>query len=153
MASPSLLLYRLGHFFHAGGFHRIGKFISWTNRFLFSVWVPSSAIIGKNVKLGYWGLGIVIHSRAKIGDNCTVSQNVTIGRNLGDKNVPVIGNNVYIGPGTVIFGEIEIGNNVIIGANSVVNKSFPDNVVIAGSPARVIRINDLPDNYADKTDI
>jgi len=119
----------------------ISKCISWLNRFLFAVWIPGSASIGKGTVLGYWGLGVVIHSRAKIGQNCVISQNVTIGRNIGDIKVPEIGNNVYIGPGTVIFGEIKIGDNVIIGANSVVNKSFPDNVVIAGAPAKVIKPN------------
>jgi len=143
MISPPLILYRISHFFDKNRMGFIFKIISWLNRFLFAVWIPGSAKIGKNTILGYWGLGVVIHSRAIVGNNCVISQNVTIGRNLKDKDVPKIGDNVYIGPGTVIFGEIIIGNNVIIGANSVVNKSFPDNVVIAGCPARIIKINDI----------
>jgi serine O-acetyltransferase len=139
MQSPPFLLYRLSHFFFKYRMRIISRFISWTNRFLFAVWVPGSASIGKGTVLGYWGLGVVVHSRAKVGKNCVISQNVTIGRNIGDKEVPEIGNDVYIGPGSVIFGEIKIGNNVIIGANSVVNKSFPDNVVIAGVPAKIIK--------------
>jgi len=131
-------LYRIGNFFYRNKFPRIGKVISGFNRFLFATWIPSSAKIGKNFTLGYWGLGIVIHSNTKIGNNCLVAQNVTIGRNFGDKLVPRIGDDVYIGAGTVIFGEIVIGNNVIIGSNSLINKSIPDNCTVVGNPMKII---------------
>jgi len=133
-----LVLYRIGHFFHKIKLGFIGKFFSVINRLIFSAWVPSSAKIGKNVKLGYWGLGIVIHSNTEIGDNCLIGQNVTIGRNFGDKRVPIIGNNVYIGAGSVVFGEIIIGDNVIIGSNSIVNKNIPSNTTVAGNPFKII---------------
>lgn len=80
---------------------------------------------------------IVINNRVKIGKGCTLNVGVNIGENKGA--VPSIGDNCYIGPGAKIFGDIVIGDNVDIGANSVVNKSFPDNVVIAGIPAKIIR--------------
>ena len=67
----------------------VGKFISYLNRLLFSIWLPSSAKIGKNFTLGYWGLGIVIHSNSIIGNNCQINQNVTIGRNFGDKKAQI----------------------------------------------------------------
>lgn len=137
--APSILLYRFGNFFYRNRCKRIATFISWTNRFLFSTWIPSSAKIGENFKLGYWGLGVVIHSNTTIGNNCLIAQNVTIGRNFGDKNVPQIGNNVYIGAGSVVFGEIVIGDNVIIGSNSVVNTDIPSNTIVAGNPCKVIK--------------
>ena len=59
----------------------IPKIVSWVNRLIFGCWVPSSATLGKNVVLGYWGIGVVIHSDSVIGDNTLISQNVTIGRN------------------------------------------------------------------------
>ena len=64
-----------------------------------------------------------------------------MGVNIGayEGGVPVIGDDVYIGPGAKIFGDIAIGNNVSIGANAVVNKSFPDDVIIAGIPAKIIK--------------
>lgn len=145
MEAPSVILYRIGNKFHRIGLSGIGKIITWINRFLFSAVIPSSASIGKNFKVGYWGLGTVIHFNAKIGDNCTIAQNVTIGRNIGDKNVPVIGNNVYIGTGSVVFGEITIGDNVLIGANSLVNKSVEGNKIVAGNPFKVIRENNITD--------
>ena len=70
-----------------------------------------------------------------------MAQNVTIGRNFGDKKVPEIGNDVYIGTGSVLFGEIRIGNNVIIGANTLVNKNVPDNCIVVGNPMRIIDSN------------
>lgn len=141
--SPPVVLYRLGNFFHKKRMFFLGKIFSYINRLIFSVWLPSSAKIGKNFTIGYWGLGIVIHSNTVIGDNCQVNQNVTIGRNFGDKKVPIIGNDVYIGAGSVIFGEITIGNNVIIGSNSVVNKNLPDNCTVVGNPLRIIKENRL----------
>jgi len=136
-----MALYRIGSFFYRIKLKFIGKLCAILNRLIFSAWVPASAKIGKNVKLGYWGLGIVIHSNSEIGDNCLIGQNVTIGRNFGDTKVPVIGNNVYIGAGSVIFGEIHIGDNVIIGSNSLINKSIPANHTVAGNPFRIIESN------------
>lgn len=142
-----VLIYRLGNFFHRNGFPWIGKLISIVNRFLFAVWIPSSATIGKKFVLGYGGLGVVIHSNTVIGDRVTVSQNVTIGRNFGDKKVPVIGDDVYIGAGSVIFGEITVGDNAIIGSNSVVNRDVPMNSTVAGNPFRIIRTGRLAKYY------
>lgn len=135
---PAIFIYRLGNFFSRIKLNPVGRIFSYLNRLLFSVWLPSSAQIGKNFKLSYWGLGTVIHHNTIIGDNVTIGQNVTIGRNIGDENVPVIGNDVYIGTGTVIFGEIKIGNNVMVGANSVINKSIPDNTTVVGNPFKII---------------
>jgi serine O-acetyltransferase len=138
---PAIVIYRIGSLLYRNNFLFLSLCFSYLNRLLFSVWLPSSCTIGKNLKIGYGGLGIVIHDKAVIGDNCLISQNVTIGRNLGDISVPIIGNDVYIGTGSVIFGEITIGNNVIIGANSVVNKSITSNCTVVGNPFKVISID------------
>ena len=84
--------------------------------------------------------GIVIHNKVKIGDNCSIAQQVTIGNNLmgGSNKVPVIGNNVSIWAGAKIFGDVHIGNNVTIGAGAIVNSDVPDDCVVAGNPARII---------------
>ena len=68
-------------------------------------------------------------------------------RNFGDKKVPVIGNDVYVGTGSVIFGEITIGNNVIIGSNTLVNKSIPDNTTVVGNPMKIIQSNRIKKYY------
>ena len=131
-------LYRIGHFFHKYGFVKVAKSISYLNRVLFGGWIPSSAEIGENFKCGYGGIGVVIHNDTKIGNNCVIAQNVTIGRKFRDEKVPVIGNDVYIGANSVVFGEITIGNNVIIGAGSIVDKDVPDNSTVFGNPMRII---------------
>lgn len=133
-----MVLYRLGRYLHSRGLRRFALLISRFNRLLFGVWLPSSANIGRGTRLGYWGLGIVIHSEVSIGRNCLIAQNVTIGRNLGDRGVPLLGDNVYVGAGSVVFGQIHVGNGCIIGANSVVNHSVEEGDIVAGNPARVI---------------
>lgn len=82
--------------------------------------------------------GTVYIGPVKIGKNCCVSHNVTIGRAYKNGMIgrPTIGNNVWIGPGAVIVGKINIGNNVFIAPNSVVNTDVPDNAMVAGYPAR-----------------
>lgn len=111
-------------------------------RFLFSnkIYLDTRAEIGKNFEIVH-ARGITI-GPAKIGNNCTVYQNVTIGANYKENQkgmkYPVIGNNVKISPGAVILGPIKIGSNVVIGANAVVTKDFPDNTVIGGIPARIL---------------
>ena len=139
--NPSVLIYRVGNWFYRNRMSPISKLFSYLNRLLFSAWLPSSITIGKNFRLGYWGLGTVLHSDTKVGNNCHINQNVTIGRNFGDIKVPVLGNDVYVGAGSVIFGEISVGNNVIIGANTLVNKSIPDNCTVVGNPFRIILHN------------
>ena len=80
---------------------------------------------------------LVVNKDVRIGRNCRIHVGVNIGGY--DGGVPTIGDDVYIGPGAKIFGGIIIGNNVSIGANAVVNKSLPDNVVVAGIPAKILK--------------
>jgi serine O-acetyltransferase len=81
--------------------------------------------IGKGFYIGHFG-NIVIHGDAVIGENCNISQGITIGvSNYGvKKGVPTIGNRVFIGPNAGVFGNITIGNNVTIGANAVVTENI-----------------------------
>ncbi len=136
--SPPVLLYRLGHALHSSRVPVLPKIISIINRLAFSCALPSTATIGKEFTLGYWGLGVVIHSKSVIGDRCLISQNVTLGRKSGSPGVPRLGNNVAVGAGSVLVGDIELGDNCVVGAGSVVTKSFPDGSVIAGVPAQVL---------------
>lgn len=92
----------------------------------------------------YHSGSIVVNSECKTGRNCCIMNNVNIGANGGSSKAPKIGNNVYIGPGAVIYGDIEIADGCYIGANAVVNKSFLEpNSVIAGVPGRVLKKDDI----------
>ena len=85
--------------------------------------------------------GIIINQYSKIGKNTTIYHQVTIGSS-DTKTAPAIGDNVIIYPGAKIVGNIKIGNNVIIGIGSVVVKDIPNNAIVAGVPAKIIRMRD-----------
>jgi len=95
--------------------------------------------IGKGFYIGHFG-NIVIHGDTVIGENCNISQGITIGvSNYGlKKGVPTIGSRVFIGPNAGVFGKITIGNNVTIGANSVVTENIADGKTILPSKMTVL---------------
>jgi len=107
--------------------------------------LPYSATIGESFYIGHFG-GIIINANAVIGNNCNISQGVTIGvSGLKDKRgVPIIGNNVYIGANAVVAGKISVGDGVVIGANSLVTKNVESNTTVLGVPA--IKINEHNSN-------
>lgn len=106
---------------------------------LFNSVVPATTKIGRGSRFAYGGIGVVIHSRAVIGEKVILGQGITIGRQLDPEGIPVIGNNVYISAGARVLGGISVGDNVIIGANAVVIRDVPPNSIVAGVPARVIK--------------
>ena len=107
-------------------------------------YIPPEAEIGKGTLFGYKGIGVIIHKRAKIGDDCVIGSNVTVGGGGGNSNkkipeyepvrrdVPVIGNRVHIGTGAKVIGPIVIGDDVVIGANAVVINDVPSGAVVGG---------------------
>lgn len=115
------------------------KIIQVLTRLVFGCYIPYTAQIGKNTVLGYGGLGIVIHARCVIGENCVIGPGVTLGGTSHNYEVPKLGNNVLVGAGAKLLGPINIGNNVVIGANAVVTKDILDNTLVAGVPARVLK--------------
>ena len=94
--------------------------------------IPASCEIGEGTSFGYKGIGVVVHSRARIGKNCLIAQNVTIGGRSGHEEVPIIGDNCYIGAGAKVLGPITLGDNVIIGANAVMICDAPSNSIWGG---------------------
>lgn len=111
--------------------------------------LPAAATVGRGFYIGHFG-GIFVADEAVIGENCNISQGVTIGvSGRGDKRgAPRIGNRVYLGPGAKIIGPISIGDDVAVGANAVVVKDVPDNAVMGGVPAQVISLNGSADFVA-----
>lgn len=117
----------------------VSFFVFKLSEIFFSVSLPPSVDIGPGLYIGHTGV-LVFHYQVKAGSNFSVSHGVTIGTAaLGKKGVPKIGNNVYIGSGAKVLGNIKIGNNCHIGANAVVVKDLPDNCTAVGVPARIVR--------------
>lgn len=96
-------------------------------------------VFGPGLAIAHRGT-IVVNSCARVGANCRMHICVNIGSKAGtDLMAPEIGDDVYIGPGTMLFGSIRIADGIAIGANSVVNRSFEEpNITIAGAPARKV---------------
>ncbi len=91
-------------------------------------------VCGKGLTIWHWG-SIIVNPSVRIGDNCTLYPGVLIGhKTLGD--TPIIGNNVFIGSGTKIIGQVNIGDNVTIGQNCTIVKSIPANTTVVSSAVR-----------------
>ena len=139
----AILFYRMSRWLYLHHIPVLPKLITLLIFFIYNSKVPCQAKIGKGTKLGYGGVGVIIHSKAKIGNNVLISQQVTIGGgNSRFPGVPTIGNKVHIHKGAIVFGGISVGDNAEIGANAVVNKPVPANAIVAGVPARILRYKD-----------
>lgn len=107
--------------------------------------IPAN-VFGAGLSLPHTGT-IVVSKYAKVGENCRLHVCTNIGASAGKREAPIIGNNCYIGPGAILFGEISIADNTTIAANATVNKScIVSNVVLAGTPAKIVK-----ENYQDWT--
>ncbi|MNH36160.1 Serine acetyltransferase [compost metagenome] len=94
-------------------------------------------VIGRNFVIDHFG-GIVISGYARFGDDCRIRNGVVVGlKNVNEPIAPVFGNNVDIGAGAKVLGNIRIGDNVAIGSNAVVLIDVPDNSLAVGVPATI----------------
>jgi serine O-acetyltransferase len=139
--------YRIGNWFYRHKIPFIPLLCKFAIRLFFNSAVDCSTKIGKGTSFAYSGIAVVIHKRAVIGNNVLIGQCVTIGGRSKKINVPLIGNNVYIGAGAKILGDAVIGDNVVVGANAVVINDVPDNSVVAGIPAKIIKRNIVYSDY------
>lgn len=138
---PRLLpvsLIRLATSFNRRGLKPIGLIISLINTLIFKVEVPSRAKIGSGLVLPH-PFGIVLGS-AKIGNNVTIFQNVTLGSRVFDGGYnldtrPSLGNNVIIGCGAVVLGPITVGDGAVVAANSLVIRDVKPGQTVMGVPA------------------
>lgn len=126
-------LYRIKIYF-------IARFISQLNRFLTGIEIHPGATIGKGMFIDH-GMGIVIGETTKIGRNCILFHNVTLGgtgKHKGKRH-PTVGDNVMIGTAATILGPVTIGDNVKIGAETVIiMHDVPSNCTVVGTPGRIV---------------
>jgi len=137
-------------------FNHVGHFLTVV---LCKITIQEMAVIGKNIWLS--PKGNIIIGAERIGDNCRIHHNVTLGTGLGSGMIeggmigggkPTIGNNVWIGPNSVIHGKIKIGSGVTVLGGSVLSKNIAENCVVSGNPARIIARNYDNTELLSKTD-
>lgn len=98
-------------------------------------------VFGPGLSIAHYGT-ITVNGNAKVGKNCRIHECTCIGATNGNNDAPIIGDNVFIGTGAKIIGNVKIGHNISIGAGAVVTKNFEENnITIAGIPAKKISDN------------
>ena len=134
----SIVLHRLAHALCALKIHFLARFLSQMMRFFTGIEIHPGAKIGKGLFIDH-GMGLVIGETAVVGDNVLLYQGVTLGGTGKEKGKrhPTIGNNVVIGAGAQVLGNIVIGDNSYIGANAVVVKPIPPHSTVVGVPGRI----------------
>jgi serine O-acetyltransferase len=134
----AIFWYRIARVFYKIKLKLIAEFIMYLVRMFHGIEIHPNAKIGKCLFIDH-GLGVVIGETAVIGDYCTMYHGSTLGGTGKEhsKRHPTIGNNVMIGAGAKVLGNITIGNNVKIGANAVVTFNVPDNKTVVGKKATV----------------
>ncbi|MBD2388404.1 serine O-acetyltransferase [Cylindrospermum sp. FACHB-282] len=135
----ALLFHRLAHWLYSIGIPFIPRLISHIARFLTGIEIHPGAAIGLGVFIDH-GMGVVIGETAIVGDYALIYQGVTLGGTGKEsgKRHPTLGENVVVGAGAKVLGNIQIGHNVRIGAGSVVLRDVPSSCTVVGVPGRII---------------
>ena len=131
---------RLSHRFIGQGWYVVSRLISQLARFLTGIEIHPGAMIGRRLFIDH-GMGVVIGETAEVGDDVLMYQSVTLGGtgNECGKRHPTMGNNVVVGAGRKMLGNITLGDNVKVGAGSVVVHSVPPNGTVVGIPGRIVK--------------
>ena len=135
----AIFFYRFANFLYKRGLRFIPRFISAVGQFLTTIDIHPAATIGCRVFIDH-GVGVVIGETTIIGDDVVIYQQVTLGgvSTSHGKRHPTIGNNVVIGAGAKVLGNITLGQGCKVGANSVVVKDVPAFATAVGIPARIL---------------
>lgn len=135
----ALVFHRLAHNLYCLSIPFIPRLISYVARFLTGIEIHPGAVIGRGFFIDH-GMGVVIGETAIVGDYALIYQGVTLGGTGKEsgKRHPTLGDNVVVGAGAKVLGNIEIGSNVRIGAGSVVLRNVPSNCTVVGVPGRII---------------
>jgi serine O-acetyltransferase len=138
----AMLIYRFGRWRYTLRWSWLRKPFSLIYKVMFKaiqivtgIELPCEVVVGHGFVIDHSG-GIVVSGYARFGDNCRIRSGVVIGlKRVSDPCAPQFGNNVDVGAGAKVLGNIHIGSNVIIGANAVVTRDVPDNSMAVGVPA------------------
>ncbi len=132
-------LHRLAHSLRCVGVPLLPGIVAYFNRFLTGIEIHPGASIGEGLFIDH-GMGLVIGETTVIGDNCHLTQGVTLGgtSTLHEKRHPTLGDNVQVGAGAKLIGAITVGDHARIGAGSVVVTSVPAYATVVGVPGKVV---------------
>lgn len=135
----ALIFYRLAHRLYKWNIPLIPRIISYLTRIITGIEIHPGAKIGRRFFIDH-GEGVVIGETTVIGDDVLIYQQVTLGGTGKEsgKRHPTLGNNVIVGAGAKVLGNITIGDNVRIGAGSVVVEDVPEHSTVVGIPGRVV---------------
>lgn len=130
------------HWLWKHGLRGVARVLSQITRFFTGVEIHPAAQLGRRFFIDH-AMGVVIGETTIVGDDCVLYQGVTLGGtgNESGKRHPTLGNNVTVGAGAKVLGNITIGDNVRIGGNSVVVKDVPSDSTVVGIPGRVVKRN------------
>ena len=136
----AVLVHRLNHLLHKLRIPLVPRIFSQLMRFLTGIEIHPGATLGPGFFIDH-GMGVVIGETTEVGQNVTLYQGVTLGGTGTErgKRHPTLGDNVVVGAGAKVLGNIKLGNNVKVGAGSVVVHSVPDNCTVVGVPAEIVR--------------
>lgn len=136
----AIIFYRISHVLYLMKAPILPRLISQIARFLTGIEIHPGAKIGKGLFIDH-GMGVVIGETSILGDNVTLFQGATLGGTGKEKGKrhPTLGDNVVVGAGAKVLGNIAIGDNVAIGANAVVIKDVPSNSTVVGVPGRIVK--------------
>ena len=134
--------YRVTHWMWRHDFRFVARFISEFCRFITGIEIHPGAEIGRRLFIDH-GMGVVFGETSVVGDDVTIYQGVTLGgtgKQKGKRH-PTVGNNVSIGSGAKLLGNIAVGDNCRVGAGSVVLRDVPENSTIVGVPGHIVLRN------------
>ena len=136
----AMIAYRVAHFLYNIHMFFLARYISQLVRWVTGIEIHPGAKIGKRFFIDH-GMGVVIGETAIIGDDVLIYQGVTLGGTGLEKGKrhPTIGNNIVIGAGAKVLGNITVGDNSYIGSNAVVIKDVPPNSTVVGVPGRITK--------------
>jgi len=138
-----LVYHRFAHTLERLKIPVLPRFIMTVARWMTGIEIHPSATIGRGLFIDH-GSGVVVGETSIIGDNVTLFQGVTLGGTGKEhgKRHPTIGDNVVVGTGAKVLGNISVGKDSVIGANAVVIRDVPEHSTVVGVPGRVAKIKD-----------